>query len=167
MFFLSKYFSSPVTILGAGIFAAGLLGAQATFAGQDGKIASSAICEGMSNAGRSYLEFFGSILTANGKDVTVVCPIMRDVMNGTLDQAYVRLKRPSGDIRRISGKLYSCDLAYGGCFSQTTSTDRSNTYTSLHLNPINLRQGANQTFFFRFVLPDQWKIVAVGWTEKD
>lgn len=137
------------------------------FAGTDEKIASSAVCEGMSEAGRKLLQFDGSSLLATTADVTVICPIVRDKITGKLSFVNLRLLRPEGDNSRVSGKIFSCDMAFGGCFSQTSSTDTSGQFSSIAMHTPNLRSGPNQYYYFRLVLLKNWKIVGLQWKEVD
>lgn len=123
---------SKVPALFAAIICAFSINVQA----DDGKIISSAICQAMTPNGAEHLRHLGSSLQAVGADVTVICPIVRDSMGGRMKWVDVRHRRPSGaGGEQVSGRVYSCDATYGGCYNTAQSyTDTSNTFTSVFLD---------------------------------
>jgi hypothetical protein len=133
----------------------------------NGKIISSAICQAMTPNGAEHLRHLGSSLQAVGADVTVICPIVRDSMGGRMKWVDVRHRRPSGaGGEQVSGRVYSCDATYGGCYNTAQSyTDTSNTFTSVFLDTGSLPFNSDHYFYYRSVLPENWKIVAIEYLE--
>jgi hypothetical protein len=149
---------SKVPALFAAIICAFSINVQA----DNGKIISSAICQAMTPNGAEHLRHLGSSLQAVGADVTVICPIVRDSMGGRMKWVDVRHRRPSGaGGEQVSGRVYSCDATYGGCYNTAQSyTDTSNTFTSVFLDTGSLPFNSDHYFYYRSVLPENWKIVA-------
>ena len=154
----------------AALRAAGLLSfclASGVVHAADDKLISSAICQAMTPSGASHLQHNGSSLQAKDVAVTVVCPVVRDNLSGRLQWVHVRHLRPDGAVgQTVSGKVYSCDAAYGGCSeSAEVESDSSNSLTSVFIDTSGMSHGADQYFYYRTVLPVNWKIVSFGYRE--
>lgn len=127
----------------------------------DEKITSSAICQAMTPTGAQHLTHLGSSLQAVGTDVTVICPIVRDNLNGKMQSIEVRHLRPGHPSGQVTGSVYSCDSVFGGCSQISQSTAGSNEYTSIFINTTTLPSSNRHYFYYRSVLPQNWKIVSI------
>ncbi len=134
----------------------------------DGKMISSAICQAMSPAGAEHLMHRGSSLQAVGSDVTVICPIVKDSIGGKLLWVDIRHLRPNGaGGQTVTGRVYSCNSTHGGCWQSGLGTSSSsNQYTSVFLSTDNLPHSSDHYFYYRTVLPEGWKIIAVEYKEQ-
>lgn len=157
--FFSSTFAALCVILAIQLFVTG-----SAFAG-DRKHATSTICQGMSKEGRDALRYNGSSLEAVGKDVTVMCPIIRDNTTGRMRYVSVRFLRKTGDYTAVRGTVLSCNAAYGGCVSKSSDSSSTNTFTSTYIDTRNMPHTKNHYFSYKTVLPEGWKIVSVMWDE--
>lgn len=142
-------------------------GASALCAAADEKMAASAMCHASTPNGAKYLVHNGSSLEATDADVTIVCPILRDNLSGALQWVDVRHLRPNGGAgQQVSGRVYSCDSTYGGCWqTDEASSDNGNTYTSVFADTSGLPAGASHYFYYRSVLPKGWKLISIRYRE--
>jgi hypothetical protein len=132
----------------------------------DEKVISSAICQAMTPLGSQHLQHNGSSVQAVGVDVTVVCPIVRDNLDGRLQWVDVRHLRPDdGAGQKVSGKVFSCNAASGGCSEKAAESSASNVFTSVHVDTHTMPKGKDQYFYYRMVLPKDWKIVSIKYRE--
>jgi hypothetical protein len=143
-----------------------LVSAPAAFA-SDGKMISSAICQPMSPWGVEHVWHNGSSLQAQGGAVTVICPIVKDSIGADLNWVDVRhLRPPNGAGQVVTGRVYSCNATYGGCFASSLSqSSSSNTYTSVHVTSNGLPNASDDYFYYRSDLPEDWKIASVEYNE--
>jgi len=140
----------------------------AAHAQDDGKMLPSTVCKAVYPGGNDHLQHNGSSLQAIGADVSVVCPIVRDSIGGAMKWVDVRYLRPNGDSTKVSGRVYSCDATYGGCNQSALSqSSASNQFTSVHIDSAGMPHNGDRYFYYRGVLPEGWKIVAVEYLEGD
>lgn len=134
------------------------LGVQA----KDRKIISSAICQAMTPDGAAKLRHNGSSLEAVDVGVTVICPIIKD-QHGPMQLVEVRHLKPSGPANNVevSGEVFSCSTT-GGCSvaKQTIQQGAPTGLRSMIFNPLNLPDGDDRYYYYKSVLPANWKIVA-------
>ena len=146
---------------------ASLLVLSAPAVADDGKMISSAICQAMSPWGVDHLTNNGSSLQAVGGNVTVICPIVKDSLGGTMNWVDVRhLRPPNGAGQVVSGRVHACSAVDGGCFqSPLSSTSSSNQFTSVHPTTTSLPHSSDFYFYYRSDLPQDWKIIALEYEE--
>lgn len=145
----------------------------------DKKIVSGTICQPQDPEDRANLRYFARGVQAINKDVTVVCPIVRDSTQNRINWVDVRYQRgfditPQGKLPEFTGKfkgnLFSCgnlDAGSSSCKMEDGASDSSNDPTSVHIETKNLPHSDTRYYVFKSELPKGTVLKSITYQEEE